>query len=203
MKRALPFSRRGDGAGRASRGATLLEAMIAGAILMIGLLGLLTAQIFAARQNHMAARQMRAAAVARDLASAVQRWDYATETLSGGRLVNGVTANDTTTYTSGTLSAAPVAASYDYDVNANWSATLAAPPLSNAAIDHNEDGQPDFQRYLVVAPAGAFAAGNTNVVGRRITVVVAWNEAGQWRQVVLFQLKHDPATVANGNIPGL
>lgn len=182
---------------RNERGATLVEALAASGVLVIGILGLLASQTVAARQNHMAARQVRASTLAQDAVSAIRRWPY-----DDPRLAN-VTANDTGQRV--VLESGPVGenppdpAHFERDINAT-SASLAtyAPMIGTAALDENGDGVADYRRYLHVAPLMA----NGMQIGIVATVVVAWRSEFGWRQVVMRQSKYDPA----GNlatIPGL
>lgn len=186
--RSLKASRRGQ------RGVTLIEVMAASVVMLIGVLGLLSAHITAATQNFSAARHARAVAIAEDVTAAVARWQY-----NDARIANSNTANDASVIESGRMYAAPVAADFDTDLNA--AAVGAAPVLSNASLDFNTDGanDPDFQRFLTVAPM-MDAAGN--VIGRQVGVVVAWQDGAAWRQYVRFTAKYDPS-LNLATIPGI
>ena len=62
---------------RRPRGATLIETIVSMAIFGVGMLGIIQAQVIAARQNGLARRHSRAAAIARDFTEAARRWEYA------------------------------------------------------------------------------------------------------------------------------
>lgn len=70
------------------RGVTLLEGMISGVILVIGMVGVLQGILVSATQNSMASRQTRASIVANELLSAVEQQGRARLFATGG-LFNG------------------------------------------------------------------------------------------------------------------
>jgi len=164
-----------------ARGATLIEAMAAAAVLAIGILGLLAAQVIAAKQNGMAARQTRASALAQDAAAAIKRWPY-----DDARIAN-VPGNDGAILEGGRIAAAPDPADFELDLNEAPGAY--APPVAADAIDYNDDGDPDFQRLVHVEPFMVDGAQN----GLVVSVIVAYREELGWRQVVMRQSKYDPA----------
>lgn len=176
---------------RSRRGMTLVELMMAMAVLLLGLAGLLAASLTALRQNSFAAKQNQATAVARDMVEALGRWDY-----QDARLVND-TANDTQLLESGPVPASTPGCVCELDLDAQSppgvGVAAATPADSGAlaadALDLNEDGQADFRRQASLAPVLADGV----QVGLRISVVVSWQQDGLRRQVVLHAMKYDPA----------
>jgi hypothetical protein len=168
---------------RTPRGATLIEAMIAMAILMIGASGL-------AATNHQSAlvlgdsqRLTRATVVARDLISQIETWDF-----DDPRLSNADASNDG-----------------DIGDSAAQFMALAAPPA-----DHGEgdlaggggwNGLPSsyvtdagMERYFNIAYVDD-ANGNGVWDAVRIAVIVRWPQGGAWRRVVFPFVKSNPADV--------
>jgi len=60
-----------------SRGFTLVEALVASAILMIALAALLPLQVMGARMNRFSERTLDATLLATDLSENITRWPYA------------------------------------------------------------------------------------------------------------------------------
>jgi hypothetical protein len=193
MSTILSHSRSRSARDRAAeRGATLIEAMVAGAVFAIGLLGLLAAQTVGAKQNWMASREARAAAIAMDAANSVRRWPY--PSLADTRL-DDIAANNEAELVSGTMADRPDPADFEHDLNAD-SGFVA--PLPNAAIDYNRDDAPDFMRLLHVSPIQV----GPETVGIMVSVVVAWREDLGYRQVVIPIVKYDPS-FNNATVPGI
>lgn len=169
---------------RRTRGATILEGMIAMAVLTIGLLGLFAAQVTAANQNASALRKTRAIAIARDAASVVQRMPYADVTES-------VAANNpdgaSAILKSGIWSGPPDAANFERDLNAN----IVEGMIPTAALNYYGTSDADYLRYLAVSPV---TDSNTNTLGRMARVVVAWRDLGRWNAIVIPVMKYDPAS---------
>jgi type IV pilus assembly protein PilV len=178
---------------RGERGSTLIEAMAAGAVFAVGLLGLLAAQTMGAKQNWMASKESRATAIARDAANAVRRWPYPSPA-ADTTLANDP-SNDAMVLVSGAIASPPIPASFEHDINADNGLIQALP---NAAIDFNNDNNPDFMRLLHVAPLLV----NGQPSGITVSVVVAWSADVGWRQVVLPVVKYDP-TLNFATIPGI
>src|SRR5205807_6825719 len=84
--------RRGDGRDRGGdhpmrrhdRGFSLIEAMMASIIMLIGLLGLAGLQIVGMRANNIGKRMSQASLLAQDLAQNMQIWAYADNRLQSG-----------------------------------------------------------------------------------------------------------------------
>lgn len=179
---------------RNERGATILEGMIAMAVLTIGLLGLLAAQVTAANQNGAAVRKARAVAVAQDVLSCVRRWQY-----TDARIANGV-SNDDVIVATGGLSGALDESTVDVTLNVDPAASNTVdPPLSLVELDYNRDGAPDYRRYILTSD---LKDRENTVIGRTIRVVVTWTDAGRWQAVTMATAKYDP-TQNNATIAGL
>jgi type II secretory pathway pseudopilin PulG len=192
MRRTLAITRaRRTRPRSAQRGATLIEAMVAGAVFAIGLLGLLAAQTVGAKQNWMASRETRATAIALDALNSVRQWPY--PSAADSRLNNN-DANDAAVLVSGSISTLPAPADFELDLNQNPGTF--APPLPITAID----GAANFKRFLHVAPV--LAADGVSVIGITVSVVVAWPEDLGARQVVFPMVKYDPA-LNLATIPGI
>ena len=65
--------------GRHDRGFSLIEAMVASIIMLIGLLGLAGLQVVGMRANNLGKRMSQASLLAQDLVQNMQLWDYATD----------------------------------------------------------------------------------------------------------------------------
>jgi prepilin-type N-terminal cleavage/methylation domain-containing protein len=184
----MTVSTRARRAARHARGMTLIEVMVAMAVLLFGLVGLLAANLTAAQQNSAAAKLNRATAIGRDALATVMRWDY-----EDSRLTN-VTANDAVLLGSGRGFSLPAADAFelDLDVHLTDSGTDVgtAVAVNKAALDFNGDGAPDYRRFVALSPA---MAGGTRI-GTRITALVYWQELGTWRRVALHGMKYDSTT---------
>jgi type IV pilus assembly protein PilV len=62
---------------RMDRGFSLVEAMVASVVMLIGLLGLAGLQVIGMRANHLGKRMSQASLLAQDLAQQMQIWEYA------------------------------------------------------------------------------------------------------------------------------
>ena len=166
------------------RGTSLVEAMAATAALLFGMLGLLSADLVSFQQNAYAVKQNQATALARDIADAVSRWNYADT-----RLANNA-GNDDRVLESGASSTEPDWSVYELDMAAA-SGTGALNPTR--VLDTTA-----FRRHVALRPL----RDGTTQLGLLVSAVVSWPEGGRWRQVVLHTMVYDPA----GNsapVPGL
>ena len=172
------------------RGGTILEGMIAMAVLAIGLLGLFAAQVTSANQNASALRKTRAIGVAQDVAAVVRRAPYTAIAESVSSNNPGGTA---AVLKSGVWSGPPNSADYEYDLNTT--------PMTGMITNLNfyGDSNADYLRYLAVYPV---QDANGNALGRMVRVVVAWRDLGRWNALVLPVMKYDPAS-NQATIPGL
>jgi Tfp pilus assembly protein PilV len=167
--------------GRHQRGSTLLEAMIAMGVLMLGAAGLVGLQ----RQSNFfmgdSRRTTRASMFAQDLVNQIELWDY-----TDPRLVNRTTSNDADLGDSaGAMSLPssvdPVAADLaDYgeaDLGAAWGG------LPRDLLDANQ-----MERYWNVAD-GTDANGNNVPDCKQVAVIVRWQAGAGWRRTVFMVTK--------------
>ncbi|WP_163999980.1 type IV pilus modification PilV family protein [Pyxidicoccus caerfyrddinensis] len=166
------------------RGTSLIEAMVATAALLFGMLGLLSADLVSFQQNAYAVKQNQATALARDMADTVSRWNY-----TDARLAND-TGNDTRVLESGASSLEPDWSAYELDMAtaAETTATSRTRVLDSTS----------FRRHVALRP---LRDGATQL-GLLVSAVVSWPEGGRWRQVVLHTMVYDPAG-NNAPVPGL
>jgi Tfp pilus assembly protein PilV len=180
-------------------GFTLIEAMVASVVFLVGMGGLMGALLVARGATTSASRQVRAVAVASDMAAQIQLWPY-----NDARLVSqtGACAADPTD-SAGVLTAAPRdEAAYtaflqclhdnaDF-TSAGWLPT-AEFPLTAAPTT------PTFKRYFVVREvndAGA-TVGTPHTGARKLVwVLVTWEESGRSRKVSSQLILSNPRAVA-------
>ena len=173
------------------RGLTLIEAMAAMGVMLIGGLGLLSLNAQGQKMNGDALRMTRATAIAQDLASQISLWDY-----GDARLANASTTNDADVGDAAFAFEQPGAPPADHgeaDLTLGGAAWLVIP-----SADVQAGG---YERYWNVGfPAGAAGgfADDSNANGvpdaMRIAVVVRWpTGGGAFRRVVLVAVKPNPA----------
>ncbi len=169
------------------QGFTLLETLIAMAILLIGALGMGTVFSTGLRMNGDARRMTRATAIAQDLVSGMALWPYGEG--AGAPLANKTTTNDGDVGDS----------AFAFQVTAN--------PLAGGIADHGEADLTALGARWTGLPASALDGGyerywnvryvDTNGDGTNdlaeIAVVVRWPHAGGWRRIVLMTAKTNPA----------
>ena len=171
------------GTRNAQRGTTLLEAMIAMGVLMIGAAGLVGLQ----RQSNFfmgdSRRTTRASMFAQDLVNQIELWDY-----DDPRLANTSTTNDASVGDADeamAFTADPVAAGLadhgEADLVANWAG------LAKELLDANQ-----MQRFWNVAD-GPDANGNGIPDSKRIAVVIRWPAGSSWRRTVFMVTKINTA----------
>jgi hypothetical protein len=170
---------------RQQRGSTLLEAMIAMGVIMIGAAGLVGLQ----RQSNFfmgdSRRTTRASMFAQDLVNQIELWSY-----DDPRLANTVPANDADVGDSAealAYTADPVAAGLvdhgEADLGATWVG------LPRELLDANQ-----MERYWNVADGDDFN-GNGTVDSKRIAVIVRWRASAGWRKTVFMITKINTADV--------
>lgn len=169
-------------ASRRASGFTLIEVMVAMVVLVVGALGLLAMQNYGIQTNADARVLTRATALAQDLASQMQMWDYANDP----RLANGNKTNDADPFDH--------AGAFQQDV------------VDTTAFDHQESeletsgaaypwfGTPTataqglgFTRYWNIAEDPADANG-----AKRVAVIVRWANHGAARRIVLVTVLRNP-----------
>jgi prepilin-type N-terminal cleavage/methylation domain-containing protein len=172
---------------RSQRGVTLIEAMVAMVVLLVGAIGMVSLHSTGVRLQGEAREVTRATAIAQDLMNQIQTWEYA-----DARLANANASND----------ADP---SDDAGAFALYGTT---PPFDHAEADLTA-GRPwtgiptaalatgGFERYWNVStnnPDGTLidTAGNGVADGMRVAVIVRWLQGASWHRVVLHGYKVNP-----------
>ncbi len=161
-------------------GFTLLECMIAMAIMLIGSLGLLSLHSMGLQMNADARVMTRATALAQDLIAQMQTWDYANDP----RLRNTNTSNDAKyADPDGAFEGTISSTLYDHQETELDGGTWLGVPTATA-------GQLGFTRYWNISEQDTDA--NGVVVGRRIAVIVRWERKGVGRRIVVVAFLKDP-----------
>lgn len=155
----------------AARGETLVETMVALAIFAVGLLGVLEMTLVADRQNNLAARETKAANVARDLIDAFERLPFDDPVFAPGvqTLTNAAFYDDT-----------------------------AAPPLLGAA---QQISRLDVPRSTAVSWTCTQELDAEGVVqGTRIEIDVSFRTPlGQQKTLQFFTYKYRLAAITGGD----
>jgi Tfp pilus assembly protein PilV len=173
---------------RQERGTSLIEAMVAMVVLLVGALGMMTLHSTGLRLQNESREITRATAIAQDLMNQIQSWEYA-----DARLANANATNDRDVG--------------DYAQLFNVHGTT--PPYDHAEADLTAGGASwtgiptaglsagGFERYWNVSTTdggGALidAGGNGVADGMRVAVIVRWPQGGTWHRVVLHGFKVNP-----------
>jgi prepilin-type N-terminal cleavage/methylation domain-containing protein len=169
------------------RGFTLIETMVAMAILMIGAVGVTKLFNVSYEMNGQARRATRAMAIAQDLLENISLWPYQ-DNVSGSPLANVSTTNDADIGDT----------QFQFQTDAN--------PLGDGLADHGEaditalgvawTGIPTaslgpYQRFWNVVYLDTNGNGVNDLV--QVAVIVRWAEGTGWRRVVLLSAKLNPA----------
>lgn len=164
---------------RNQRGTTLIEAMVAMCVLLVGALGLLGLNNLGARMNNDGRRMMRATAVAQDLLNQLQSWSY-----DDPRLANTVRGNDGDIADGALAFEAAVPPASDHG-----EADLT--PATFNGIDAAELAPMGIQRFWNVSENDD---GNGNGVpdAKRIAVIVRWPQSTGFRRIVLLSSRPNP-----------
>jgi prepilin-type N-terminal cleavage/methylation domain-containing protein len=196
---------------RMDRGFSLIEAMVASVVMLIGLLGLAGLQVIGMRANNLGKRMAQASLLAQDFAQQMQIWEYTdarlTPQASASPAHTGLYTNTnhadianfwelqntaalksnvdgsavTFDFTDGGAGAAGV-----NQLNANYAGVLSPVDTSLPAAE-----QTIFQRYWNVFLVDMTGAGSAD--GKLIQVVVRWKEPNfGYRQVNTSFYKLDP-----------
>jgi Tfp pilus assembly protein PilV len=168
---------------RTHRGVTILENMLAMAVLLIGATGVAGVQ----RQSTLflgdARKITRAAAFAGDLASQIQLWEF-----DDPRLANADAANDA-----------------DLGDSTFQFLVLDTPPADHGEADLTLAGRVwtglpgellvanGMERYWNVSYDNVDSNGNAIPDAVRVAVIVRWRAAGAWRRIVVPVVKVNPA----------
>ena len=181
-----------------ARGFTLIEAMVASAILLVALAALLPLQVIGARMNRWSERTLDASLLATDLSENVARWSY-----TDARLNPLVTVSS--------FSDSAVVAHWDMGTSAHTSQTAQfsdSPTRDQNAASYNAlgttyqglssdvdgDGKPDFTRYWNVYAVDLAGTGTPS--GKLVQIIVRWNEPSTgWHQIAVTTFKRNPANL--------
>lgn len=160
---------------RSQRGTTLVEAMMAGFILMVAATGALGMHVQQIKQNATARRVTEASALARDLLENISFWTYDDPRLANANTSNDADIGDTASRFEG-----------------------GSPPYDHAEADlslgtwNGVAAPAGFERYWNVAYVDD-VDGNGVWDAVRIAVIVRWRSEAGWRRVVLLTTKPNPA----------
>jgi type IV pilus modification protein PilV len=203
---------------RARRGFSIIEALIASIVLLIGLLGLATLQVVGVRSNHFGRHMTQASQLAQDLTENIQRWDYndARLTPAVARTWNVLSPASTAavdnewdmgrgisaTHTDGSTYTADFS---EGTTNATKTSALTAAfctpnppgcPYIGLSGDVNGTGVLEYTRYWNVWTTTFDGTTNT---GRFIQVIVRWKEpALGYRQIAVSTFKEIPNSLDTG-----
>jgi prepilin-type N-terminal cleavage/methylation domain-containing protein len=181
-----------------SRGFTLVEAMVASAILLIAVAALLPLQVMGARMNRFSERTLDGTLLATDLSENITRWAYTDPRLNPLQTISSF--NDSAVsarWDMGMDARAPQTAEFSdspkSDQNASFYAAL-GPSYQGLSSDVDNDGTPDFTRYWNVYAVDTTGSGTPS--GKLIQIIVRWNEpqAG-WHQIVVTTFKRNPGNL--------
>jgi len=173
---------------RSERGVSLIEAMVAMVILLVGALGMMTLHSTGLRLQNESREVTRATAIAQDLMNQLQSWEYADT-----RLVNASPANDADVGDDARLFEASGPPPYDHaevDLTAGGATWTGIPTASLATGG--------FERYWNVSttnPAtGNIYDSNSNnqADGMHVAVIVRWPQGGRWHRIALHGFKVNP-----------
>src|SRR5262245_21375928 len=137
------------------RGTTLVEAMIAMTVVLIGLLGYSSLQIVTVRASHYSRRMTQASSLATDLEENIKRWSYNDTRLKPIKTVSSLTDSD-------------IKAGWDLGRQATPSPavqfddTYLAANFQGLSTDVDGDGTRDFTRFWNVYAADLSGTGNPN-----------------------------------------
>ncbi len=177
-----PSPRREEG----ERGFTLIEAMVAMGVMLIGSVGLLGMHGVGVRMNADARVMTRATAIAQDLAAQMQLWSY-----DDPRLTNGNTTNDAN-YTDGDFSFEHDGFVYDHEEAELESQDATLFPWNG--LRSAEVTRLSFTRYWNVAEVDDVNGFGT-ADAKRVAVIVRWTQEGGARRVVLLTTIPNPGNL--------
>jgi type IV pilus assembly protein PilV len=201
---------------RAQRGFTIIEALVAAIVMLVGLLGLASLQIVGVRSNHFGRHLTQASQLAQDLTENMQRWDYNDARLTPA-VARSWNVNDTASTTAvdkewdmgrGAAATHTDGSSYTADftdgtTNATKTSALSAAfcatpgcPYIGLSGDVDGDGILDYQRYWNVWTT-TFDGSTTT--GKFIQVIVRWKEPVLgYRQTTVSTFKEIPNQLDTG-----
>jgi prepilin-type N-terminal cleavage/methylation domain-containing protein len=194
---------------RRDRGFSLIEAMVASVVMLIGMLGLAALQVVGVRANNIGKRMAQASLLGQDLAQNMQIWAYTDSRLTP--------INNTSTYhldsTDGTViskywdltsaqaptSTSSGAVNFDYSdgPSAGWVSTATALNANYEGVMSPVDStlpageQTIFTRYWNVFNVDL--SGSGVVQGKLVQIIVRWKEPNfGYRTVTHSFFKYDP-----------
>lgn len=170
------------------RGFSLIEAMMAMIVLLVGATGMMSLHSTGLRLQSEAREVTGATAVAQDLMSQIQAWDYADPRLSNVDMSNDSDVGDDALLFTAYGTPPP----YDHaeaDLTAGGAGWTGIPTEALAAGG--------FERYWNVSmsnPDGSAidSNGNALVDGMRVAAIVRWQQGGIWHRLVLHGYKVNP-----------
>jgi prepilin-type N-terminal cleavage/methylation domain-containing protein len=180
------------------RGFTLIEALIASAILLVALAALLPLQVVGARMNRWSERTLDASLLATDLSENVARWSYTDARLNPLVTVSSFSDSAVSAHwdmgTSATASqTAEFSDSPTRDPNATTFNALGA-TYQGLSSDVDGDGKTDFTRYWNVYAVDLAGTGTPS--GKLVQIIVRWNEPSTgWHQIAVTTFKRNPANL--------
>jgi hypothetical protein len=185
---------------RGQRGSTILEALLAMALIMTGAAGLIGLNNVGIRLDADGRRITRATAIAEDLAAQIALWPY-----TDPRLVNTNRSNEDDPGDAAANLQLPGAATAWVDYGGFDSSGRGEPSLTLGGTEWHGIPSADvvsggFERYWSISendPArpGSLLDANGNTVpdGIRVAAIVRWPAGAGWRRVVILVNKINPA----------
>jgi prepilin-type N-terminal cleavage/methylation domain-containing protein len=182
----------------AARGFTLVEAMVASAILLIAIAALLPLQVMGARMNRFSERTLDGTLLATDLSENITRWTYTDPRLNPLQTISSFNDSAVSSrWDMGTSAQATTTAEFSDspkpDQNAGTYNAL-GPRYQGLSSDVDNDGTADFTRYWNVYAVDTTGSGTPS--GKLVQIIVRWNEPQVgWHQVVVTTFKRNPANL--------
>jgi len=172
--------------------------MIAAAVFLVAMAGLLPLQVMGARMNRYSDRTFAATSLANDLTENIARWSYSDTRLNPLSTVSSFSDSAVAaTWDMGDSSKASYVAEYSdsptTDANATtWNALGST--YQGFSTDVDGDGTPDFTRYWNVFAVDLTGTGTPS--GKLIQIIVRWSEPRVgYHQVAVTTFKRNPANV--------
>ncbi len=185
----------------AQRGMTLIEAMVAMAVILVGLLGFMALQIVTSRANTYGRRMAQASALATNLAENTKRWPYDDGRLTPATLEGVTSISATSVQTKWDLGRGETCAYKAHfsdkagDTACASATQLLADDFQGLAADVDGDGEADFTRYWNVYKAQLSTTTPTEN-GKFVQIIVRWREPGVgYRQVTTMAYKPNPGFI--------
>ncbi len=167
---------------KTSRGLTLIEAMVAMSVMLVGATGLAAMSRQGLRLNADGRQLTRATTIAQDLATQIELWEYADPRLENSNTSNDADYGDRDFLYEGTATVAPDHG--EADIEKGGTRWMGIPGAELAAAG--------YERFWNVAELDD-DNGNGIPDNRRIAVIVRWPHGNGFRRVVVFVAKLNPA----------